>query len=147
LVMNQIHDAGLYESYIPGQKKIIPYKVTATYPNGTVLLHEDTYAFPPLITDFDSHLMADGSHLHIYQRLGAHLVEINGIHGVHFAVWAPNAQRVSVVGDFNNWDGRRHPMRFLPEIGVWELFIPLLTEGDIYKYEIKTHYHGYMVTK
>ena len=84
---------------------------------------------------------------HIYERLGAHLVEVQGVKGVRFAVWAPNAQRVSVVGLFNQWDGRRHPMCFHQSNGVWELFVPGLGEGTLYKYEIKTHYQGYMVTK
>lgn len=145
--MYRIHESGLYEVAIPNKNKELRYQLSVTYLSGLTTLHEDPYSFPPLFTDFDTHLMAEGSHLHIYQRLGAHIVELNGVRGVHFAVWAPNAQRVSVVGNFNNWDGRRHPMRFLTEIGVWELFLPGLGEGDIYKYEIKTHYHGYMVTK
>lgn len=145
--MYRIHESGLYEVAIPNKNKELRYQLSVTYLSGLTALHEDPYSFPPLFTDFDTHLMAEGSHLHIYQRLGAHIVELNGVRGVHFAVWAPNAQRVSVVGNFNNWDGRRHPMRFLTEIGVWELFLPGLGEGDIYKYEIKTHYHGYMVTK
>lgn len=145
--MTQIHPAGLFEAVIAERKKIEPYQLDITYHNGVSGLYEDPYAFPPTLTDFDSHLMAEGTHLHIYDRLGAHIIELNGVKGVLFAVWAPNAQRVSVVGNFNNWDGRRHPMRFHPANGIWELFVPALGEGEIYKFEIKTHYHGYMVTK
>ena len=85
--------------------------------------------------------------MQMYEKLGAHLTELNGSEGVLFAVWAPNALRVSVVGEFNEWDGRRHPMRFHTDNGIWELFIPGLGEGTLYKYEIKTRYQGYMVTK
>ncbi len=145
--MSLIHDAGLFEAVLPGRKKIIAYKLTARFSSGAEQTIDDPYAFAPTLSDFDAHLMAEGTHLHIYQRLGAHLTELNGVAGVLFAVWAPNAQRVSVVGPFNNWDGRRHPMRFHTTNGVWELFIPGLGEGTLYKYEIKTHYQGYMVTK
>jgi 1,4-alpha-glucan branching enzyme len=145
--MTQTHPAGIFEAVIPARKKIEPYHLDITYHNGVSGLYEDPYAFPPTLTDFDSHLMAEGTHLHIYDRMGAHLIELNGVKGVLFAVWAPNALRVSVVGNFNNWDGRRHPMRFHPANGIWELFVPGLGEGELYKYEIKTHYQGYMVTK
>jgi 1,4-alpha-glucan branching enzyme len=99
------------------------------------------------LSDYDEHLLAEGTHLHIYQYLGAHLVTQDGRPGVRFAVWAPAALRVGVVGDFNQWDGRRHPMRFHHNSGIWELFIPDLPEGTVYKYEIKTRYHGYVVNK
>ena len=99
---------------------------------------DDPYRFPPsLLGELDVHLLAEGTHLRIYDRLGAHPREIDGVAGVAFAVWAPNARRVSVVGDFNNWDGRRHPMRLRPEAGVWEIFIPGVARGALYKYEIK----------
>lgn len=97
----------------------------------------DPYAFrSPKLTDFDLHLFAEGNHHRIYEKLGAHLTEIKGIKGVYFAVWAPNARNVSVIGDFNNWDGRQHQMR-KNLIGVWELFVPDLTYGEHYKYEVK----------
>lgn len=145
--MSRVHDAGLFEVVVPGQNEAPPYRLEVFYRNGLVLLHEDPYAFPPVLTELDIYLMGEGTHLHIYEQLGAHLIEVNGVQGVHFAVWAPNAQRVSVVGNFNNWDGRRHPMRFHQAIGVWELFIPGLGETEVYKYEIKTRYHDYTVTK
>ncbi len=97
----------------------------------------DPYAFrSPYITDFDVHLFAEGNHHRIYEKLGAHLTELDGVQGVYFAVWAPNARNVSLLGDFNHWDGRKHQMRKGPT-GIWELFIPGLKEGDRYKYEIK----------
>ena len=97
----------------------------------------DPYAFQsPLLTDFDIHLFSEGNHHRIYEKLGAHLVEVDGIKGVYFAVWAPNARNVSVLGDFNWWDGRKHQMRRTGS-GIWELFIPDLGAGTHYKYEIK----------
>jgi 1,4-alpha-glucan branching enzyme len=145
--MNRLHESGLFEAVLADHNEPVAYRLDIKYYNETALLHEDPYAFPPLLTEFDTYLMGEGTHLHIYERLGAHLIEMNGVKGVNFAVWAPNAQRVSVVGNFNNWDGRRHPMRFHQSIGVWELFVPGLGESEVYKYEIKTHYHGYMVSK
>lgn len=145
--MTRIHPAGVFETTLNDVRKAGRYNLEVTYPDGRSALYEDPYAFPPTFTDFDSHLMSEGTHLHIYERLGAHFIELNGVQGVLFAVWAPNALRVSVVGNFNNWDGRRHPMRFHPANGVWELFLPGLSEGDIYKYEIKTRYEGYIVKK
>ena len=145
--MDRIHDAGLFQVTLPNHKTAVPYHLDVTYLSGITELCEDHYAFVPTLSDFDAHLMAEGTHLHIYERLGAHVVESQGVRGVRFAVWAPNAQRVSVVGLFNQWDGRRHPMCFHPSNGVWELFIPGLGEGTLYKYEIKTHFQGYMVTK
>ncbi len=97
----------------------------------------DTYAFPPLLSEFDLYLMGEGTHYLKYEKMGAHPTAIEGIAGVMFAVWAPNAVRVSVVGDFNQWDGRTHPMRNRGPSGVWELFVPGLAEGAIYKYEIR----------
>src|SRR5690606_18200666 len=97
---------------------------------------EDPYAFPPILGELDEHLLGEGRHLDQYRQLGAHPRSIDGVEGVAFAVWAPNARRVSVVGDFNAWDGRRHPMRKRVGAGVWELFIPRLERGMTYKYEI-----------
>ncbi len=99
----------------------------------------DPYAFrSPLLTDFDLHLFAEGNHHRIYEKMGAHATEIDGVKGVYFAVWAPNARNVSILGDFNHWDGRKHQMRKSPS-GVWDLFIPELGVGEHYKYEIKNH--------
>ena len=97
----------------------------------------DTYAFPPLLSDFDLYLMGEGTHYQKYEKMGAHPAVIDGIAGVTFGVWAPNAMRVSIVGDFNQWDGRVNPMRSRGPSGVWELFLPGLAEGAVYKYEIR----------
>ena len=98
----------------------------------------DPFQFGQVLTDFDLHLVAEGTHYRAWEKLGAHRLEIGGVAGVHFAVWAPNAQRVSVIGDFNRWDGRAHVMRRLLPAGIWEVFIPELTDGTCYKFEIRT---------
>ena len=107
---------------------------------------EDIYSFPSILGDIDEYLFAEGNHLDLYKKLGAHVMEINGVKGVGFSVWAPNAKRVSVVGAFNNWDGRVNVMRKHYNCGVWDIFIPNIGEGELYKYEIKTHV-GYILTK
>jgi 1,4-alpha-glucan branching enzyme len=97
----------------------------------------DSYAFPPMLSDFDLYLMGEGTHYLKYEKMGAHPAVVEGVSGVQFGVWAPNALRVSVVGDFNSWDGRTHPMRNRGPSGVWEIFVPGLAEGSLYKYEIR----------
>jgi 1,4-alpha-glucan branching enzyme len=106
----------------------------------------DPYQFGEVLTDYDLHLFSEGTHFHAWEKLGSHRLTIGGITGVHFAVWAPNAQRVSVVGDFNRWDGRVHPMRRLVPSGVWEIFIPDLPDGLCYKYEVRTR-DGHLLNK
>ena len=96
------------------------------------------YQFPQILTEFDLHLIGEGTHYKNYEKLGAHVREVNGVNGVHFAVWAPNAEAVSVIGDFNKWDGNSHKMRMLGSSGIWEIFIPGLSEGEIYKFNIKS---------
>ncbi|MGL6212005.1 MAG: GlgB N-terminal domain-containing protein, partial [Paracoccaceae bacterium] len=98
---------------------------------------DDPYRFGPVLGEMDEYLLGEGTHKRLWQVLGAHLIRHEGVDGVHFAVWAPNADRVSVVGDFNIWDGRRHPMRRRGATGVWETFIPGLAEGATYKYELR----------
>jgi len=107
----------------------------------------DPYTFAPQVPDFDLHLFGEGRHWHAYRFLGSHVHEINGIAGILFVVWAPNAERVSVVGEFNRWDGRCHPMRVRGGSGVWELFVPDLTSGVLYKYEIRNRNSGELVLK
>ena len=130
--LNRLHAAGLWSGTVPGDA---PYRLRVTQAGITRDL-DDPYAAPPILGEMDVYLLAEGRHLDFAQALGAHVTDIDGIAGVRFAVWAPNARRVSVVGDFNAWDGRRHPMRLRHGPGVWELFIPGLQPGTIYKYEI-----------
>ena len=131
----RIHEEGLYEAWIADRPAKLRYKIRVRFGNSTSEL-SDPYSFWSTFTDFDLHLLREGTHYRNYEKLGSHLHEVDGVRGVLFAVWAPNAKRVSIVGDFNMWDGRRHPMRFHPGVGIWELFVPGLTEGTVYKYEI-----------
>lgn len=104
-------------------------------------MRHDPYAFSQLLTDYELHLFAEETFFEPYETMGVHLRTVQGIAGVHFIVWAPNAARVSVVGDFNQWDGCRHPMTNRGATGIWKLFIPSLTEGTLYKYEIRSRHH------
>ncbi|MDH3719604.1 MAG: 1,4-alpha-glucan branching enzyme, partial [Planctomycetota bacterium] len=106
----------------------------------------DAHAYPSWLTDYDLYLLGEGTHWDAYNRLGAHLRTVHGIEGVNFAVWAPNARGVSVVGDFNDWDGRRNPMHKLIPSGIWELFIPELKEGAHYKYQVETGHETFEKT-
>jgi 1,4-alpha-glucan branching enzyme len=135
--MERLHRDGLFEAVFPGQASIFPYRLEVTEAGGGVRVLEDPYRFPPSLSDFDLYLLGEGTHYASYEKLGAHLALVDGVAGVRFAVWAPNARRVSVVGDFNQWDGRRHPMRLHPGNGIWELFIPGLGEGERYKLDIR----------
>lgn len=114
------------------------YKIQTKYQDGTTVLTADCYAFASQITDFDVYLFAEGKNYDIYNKLGAHPVTIDGVEGTYFAVWAPNARRVSVVGDFNMWDGALHPMQIQAASGIYELFIPDVKPGAVYKFQILT---------
>ena len=122
------------------------YRLCAVYADGTVWEHDDPYRFGPMLGELDLYLMGEGTHRRLWQALGAHVLTHEGVAGIHFALWAPNAQRVSVVGDFNHWNGAQYPMRRVGHSGVWELFIPGLAEGAIYKYELLTA-QGHVVQK
>ena len=124
---------GLFQAHLA---KRTDYRLRAQG-HGTEWEFDDAFRFGPVLGELDEYLLGEGTHKRIWQVLGAHLISHEGMDGVHFAVWAPNAQRVSVVGDFNLWDGRRHPMRRRGATGVWEAFIPGLKEGSSYKYEIR----------
>jgi len=117
------------------------YTLTAAYADGSQHSFVDPYGFGPVLGDVDMHLIGEGTHRHLWKALGAHVTMHEGFPGTHFAVWAPSATRVSVVGDFNLWDGRRHPMRRVGVTGVWEIFLPDIAEGALYKYEIAPE-HG-----
>ena len=114
------------------------YTLEATFHNSVTYQFKDPYRFLPQLGPNDRYLFNNGTHYKIYDYLGAHPTEVDDIQGVMFRVWAPSARRVSVIGDFNAWDGRVHQMRVLDNSGIWELFIPGLCKGDVYKYEIRT---------
>ena len=138
--MRRLRDTGFYEATLPTPSDVAPapssYRLRFRNEYGDVWEAHDTYAFPYLLSEFDLYLMGEGRHYDTYEKLGAHVKTLEGVIGVHFAVWAPNARRVSVVGDFNGWDGRVNPMRSRGNSGIWELFVPEFDEGVIYKYEI-----------
>ena len=127
---------GLFEGLVPGAKLPLDYELEVDYGDGATLRVQDPYRFAPTLGDMDLYLAGEGRHEEIYARLGAHVVEHEGVGGTAFAVWAPAAQTVSVVGDLNYWDPRLHPMRSLGSSGIWELFIPEVDAGTIYKYRI-----------
>lgn len=140
--MRRIHPAGLYEAICPvTNESPLPGNYLLRYADqrGQQTTTRDPYSFPPLLTEYDLYLLGEGTHWQSYLRMGAQLRSIDNVAGVNFAVWAPNASGVSVIGDFNSWDGRRHPMRKHVPSGVWELFVPGLGEGTNYKYQVR---HG-----
>ncbi|HUN23299.1 MAG TPA: 1,4-alpha-glucan branching protein GlgB [Anaerolineales bacterium] len=145
--MEKTHDYGFFEVQLNEKQAKSGYRLHITTMADTQYELDDAYRFAPVLGDADLYLHGEGTHMQLYNKMGAHPMEVQGVKGVCFAVWAPNAERVSVIGDFNNWDGRRHPMRLRGNSGIWELFIPALQGGDLYKYEIKTRYMGYMVEK
>ena len=131
------HPAGLFEGFVPDADAPLRYELDVSYPDGKTFTMRDPYAFAPTLGELDLHLAGEGRHEELYERLGAHPRELDGVAGTAFAVWAPNARAVSVVGDFNGWDGRLNPMRSLGASGIWELFVPSVAAGDRYKYELK----------
>ncbi|MDE2485949.1 MAG: 1,4-alpha-glucan branching protein GlgB, partial [Alphaproteobacteria bacterium] len=133
--LSPAHPAGLFEGLAARRKTTTAYRLHAANAGGEWVI-EDPYRFGPVLGPMDDYLLVEGQHRRLWERLGAHLIEHEGVPGVHFAVWAPNASRVSVVGDFNQWDGRRGVMRKRVDSGVWEIFWPGLSEGCAYKYEI-----------
>jgi len=135
--LERLHESGLFEGLTKGADQVYAYDLVITDYQGHRRRHRDGYSFWPTLGDTDLHLFNEGNDRRVYEKLGAQLRLIDGVAGVSFAVWAPNAQRVSVVGEFNNWDGHYHPMRLLGSSGVWELFVPGLGEGTLYKFEVK----------
>jgi 1,4-alpha-glucan branching enzyme len=132
-LLDRLDPRGLFEGRYLGPRQPITYRCSA---GGHDWLVTDPYSFGPVLGPLDDFLIAQGRHYRLFDKMGAHLIEHEGAQGVHFAVWAPNAQRVSVVGDFNDWDARRHPMRNRRDIGVWEIFIPDIGQYRAYKYHV-----------
>ncbi len=147
LSLSRIEGTDIFEWSGPASQLKTPYFIHRKNSQGDIYQHYDPYSFSPQLSDFDLHLFSEGRHWHAYRFFGAHHHEVDGIKGVLFSTWAPNAERISIVGNFNQWDGRCHPMRVRGHNGVWELFIPGLTEGDLYKFEIRNRDDGSLHTK
>ncbi|HEY1945742.1 MAG TPA: 1,4-alpha-glucan branching protein GlgB [Bryobacteraceae bacterium] len=140
LPMERIHEDGFFTLHVPTQPERYRFEITGH--DGSLAEIEDAYRFPPVVGDLDLHLNSEGSNYEGFHSFGAHITSIDGVAGTSFAVWAPNAIVVSVAGDFNDWDDRRHPMR-LRSGGVWELFVPGVTVGAHYKYSVRSKFFGY----
>lgn len=145
--MKKMHREGFFEVVVRYRAEIFPYKLRKISYDGATDEFADPYSFMPVLSDFDLHLMTEGTHYYQYDKLGAHEMTVDETDGVFFAVWAPNAIRVSVVGDFNGWDGRKHMMRIRGLTGIWEIFIPGLSEGTLYKFEVKSRFKGFLAQK
>jgi 1,4-alpha-glucan branching enzyme len=146
IAMRRVHPEGFFEVFLPElTPETLDYRLRIAWADGSTSEVDDAYRYGPVLSGFDQHLFAEGTHVKAYDRLGARQMR-HGVPGVHFAVWAPNALRVSVVGDFNGWDGRVHPMRRLVASGVWEIFVPDVGDGVKYKFEIVPR-HGLPVLK
>jgi 1,4-alpha-glucan branching enzyme len=135
LPMKRVHDGGVYEVKVPGTEPP-DYRLEVAYGDGTTALEDDPYRWLPTLGDIDLHLISEGRHERLWTVLGSHCREYGDTQGISFAVWAPNARGVRVIGDFNYWDSRAYPMRSLGSSGVWELFVPGIGAGTRYKYEI-----------
>src|SRR2546423_5306899 len=142
--MKQKHRDGFFAALLMGETRPYRFQIETWDKKSEEL--EDPYRFPPLLTDYDIHLHGEGTHYESYNTLGAHLATVEAVAAVRFAVWAPNAEGVSVAGDFNQWDTRRHPMR-KRNGGIWELFLPNLGEGAAYKYHVRSQFQGYQQLK
>jgi 1,4-alpha-glucan branching enzyme len=126
--LEQVDPAGLFDGPVPRRKNPFAYRLRVTW-GGTTTELEDPFRFPPVLGELDVWLLAEGRHARLHEKLGPHPATIDGVSGTSFALWAPNARRVSVVGDFNHWDERRHPLRLRRECGVWEIFLPAVLDG------------------
>jgi 1,4-alpha-glucan branching enzyme len=131
----RVHAAGVFDGPVPRRKNHFDYRLRVSW-NDTPYILDDAYRFPVVLGELDVWLLSEGRHVRVYEKLGAHEMTLEQVAGISFALWAPNARRVSLVGDFNYWDGRRHPMRLRRECGVWEIFIPDLAPGARYKFEL-----------
>jgi len=137
LKLERVHESGVFEGVTRAAQRVYAYDLVITDKSNRARRTRDPYSFLPTLGESDLFLFGKGDERRIYEKLGAQLRTIDGVHGTSFAVWAPNAQRVSVVGDFNHWDGRCHAMRSLGASGVWEIFVPGVGEGAHYKFEIR----------
>ncbi len=135
--MKKIHPAGFFEGLMPMEPDNTNYRLRVSKNDGNTIEMHDPYSIPSLLTDFDRYLFGSGRHWQIYEKMGAHLRDVDGMVGVNFAVWAPNAQSIQVVGDFNHWDGRQHTMQKQIPSGIWELFVPGAHTGQKYKYRVR----------
>jgi 1,4-alpha-glucan branching enzyme len=147
VAMQRVGRSDVFEYRGSGQGLPLRYRVRCLTDRGELREYVDPYCFPPLLPDCDLEAFGAGRHWHAWWMLGAHVVDIEGFTGTRFAVWAPSAERVSVVGDFNGWDGRRHPMRCRGASGVWELFMPGIGPGELYKFEIRNRDSGEILLK
>ncbi len=145
--MEKIDDAGLFVASVKPSWSNAPYHFEAETFQNTTEIYADPYIFEPLLSDYDMYLFGQGRHQEIYEKLGAHPREIDGVEGINFAVWAPNCYKVAVVGEFNHWDSRTHAMENRGGIGIWEIFIPNIEVGTAYKYEVRSHNQGYRAQK
>ena len=136
--MERIHGGGVFECFLAESAIPAAYRYRFRFADGNEWIREDPYRFLPTVGEMDLYYVGEGRHWRLFEKLGAHVRIVDGVQGVSFAVWAPNARRVSVIGNFNRWDGRLCPMRRMGSSGIWELFIPGLGEGELYKFEIKT---------
>jgi len=143
--LERIHAGGVFEGVVEGAELPLRYRLEVDYGSAGKFTIDDAYAFVPTLGELDLHLIGEGRHEEIYERLGAHVREHQGVIGTAFAVWAPSARAVSVVGDFNSWDGRLHAMRTMGANGIWELFLPGVEPGARYKYEILTQEHDLLL--
>ncbi len=143
-----VREQGFFAGAIDGRTQPFRYRLRIL-PHGSEEMAdvEDPYRFGPVLGELDIHLLVEGTHLRAFEKLGSHPMVVDGVAGASFAVWAPNARRVSVIGDFNGWDGRRHPMRKRVECGVWELFVPGVGPGALYKYELKDRFGNLLAEK
>src|SRR6266699_1662067 len=142
----RIPNTDIFEGVTKSANKVYAYDLVVTNQQGQTRRTRDAFSFLPTLGESDLYLFGKGDERKIYEKLGAQLRTIDGVHGTSFAVWAPNAQRISVVGDFNNWDGRYHQMRSLGPSGVWEIFVPGIAQGAHYKFEIR-NLHGHITLK
>lgn len=143
--MRRLHPAGFYEAISTNDNSPAPYRIRVAKRSGEIITMHDPYATPSILTDFDRYLIGEGRHHRLYDKLGAHVRNVDDSVGVNFAVWAPNARAVQLIGDFNSWDGRQHGMRG-SDTGVWEIFVPRAKAGDRYKYRV-LNAHGHWVDK